>query len=84
MCGFTSDNDFTMNNISRLIDVPVWTFHGRMDQTVPFEETERFVKMLEGKNKNLRFTIEPNVGHWIQWLVYPNQELYDWFLKYHK
>ena len=84
MCGFTSDNDFTMKNISRLIEMPIWAFHGRIDQTVPFDETERFVKILERNNKNLRFTIEPNVGHWIQWLVYPNQELYDWFLKYHK
>jgi hypothetical protein len=24
------------------------------------------------------------VGHWIHWMVYPNQELYDWFLKYDK
>jgi len=26
----------------------------------------------------------PDVGHWVQWLVYPEQDLYDWFLKYDK
>jgi len=84
MCGFTSDNDFTPNNIDRLIRMPIWAFHGRDDKTVPFEETEGIVKMLEAKNKEIRFTAEPNVGHWIHWLVYPNQELYDWFLMHHK
>jgi len=42
------------------------------------------INKLKGKNKNLRFTADPNVGHWIDWLVYPKQELYDWFLKYDK
>jgi hypothetical protein len=39
---------------------------------------------MKGKNKDLIFTIEPEVGHWIHWLVYPRQELYDWFLKFDK
>lgn len=84
MCGFTSDNDFTQNNIDRLTGMPIWAFHGCDDKTVPFEETECVVKKLEAKNKEIRFTAEPNVGHWIHWLVYPNHELYDWFLMHHK
>jgi hypothetical protein len=82
MSGFTSNLEFIDNNIEKLIDMPIWAFHGKVDNVVPFEETERIMNKLEGKNKNLRFTIEPNVGHWIHWLVYPNQVLYDWFLKY--
>jgi len=39
---------------------------------------------LEGKNREMKFTTDPDVGHWIQWLVYPGQELYDWFLPYDK
>jgi len=84
MSGFTSHMDFIDNNIERLIDVPIWAFHGKIDIVVPFEETERIIKKLEGKNRNLRFSAEPEAGHWINWLVYPNQELYDWFLKYDK
>jgi len=84
MCGFTSDNDFTETHLDRLTRMPVWAFHGRTDTTVPFEETERIVQKLEGKNKELRFTADPSVGHSIQWLVYPNTELYDWFLEYHR
>jgi pimeloyl-ACP methyl ester carboxylesterase len=84
MSGFTSHMDYIDNNIDKLIDIPIWAFHGKIDNVVPFEETERVIKKLEGKNKDLRFTVEPEVGHWINWLVYPNQELYDWFLKHDK
>lgn len=82
MSGFTSHMDYIDNNIEKLINIPIWSFHGKIDIVVPFEETERIIKKLNGKNKNLRFSVEPEVGHWINWLVYPNQELYDWFLNY--
>ena len=82
--GFTSHLDYIDKNIDRLIDMPLWAFHGKIDNVVPFEETERIIKKLEGKNKDLKFSVEPDVGHWIHWLVYPNQELYDWFLKFDK
>jgi antitoxin component YwqK of YwqJK toxin-antitoxin module len=84
MSGFTSHMDFIDKNINKLIDMPIWAFHGKIDDVVPFEETERIIKKLEGKNNALRFSVEPEVGHWINWLVYPNPELYDWFLKYDK
>jgi predicted peptidase len=84
MSGFTSNMDFIDNNIDKLINMPIWAFHGKIDVVVPFEETERIIKKLDGKNKDLRFSVEPVAGHWINWLVYPNQELYDWFLKYDK
>jgi len=84
MSGFTSHMDFIDNNIDMLINMPIWAFHGKIDNVVPFEETERIIKKLDGKNKDLRFSVEPEAGHWINWLIYPNQELYDWFLKYDK
>jgi len=84
MCGFTSDNEYTQNNLRRLMDMSIWAFHGQTDETVPFEETERIIQKLEGKNKDLRFTAEPSVGHSIHWLIYPNKELYDWFLMHHR
>ena len=82
MSGFTSHMDYIDENIDRLVDMPIWAFHGKIDNVVPFEETERMINKLKGKNKDLKFSIEPEVGHWIHWLVYPNQELYDWFLKH--
>ena len=82
--GFTGNMDFIDENIEKLKEIPIWAFHGRIDVVVPFEETERIIRKLEGKNSAVKFSAEPMVGHWIHWLVYPGQELYDWFLKHEK
>ena len=82
MSGFTSHLDYIDKNIDKLIDMPVWAFHGKMDTVVPFEETERIVKRLEGRNRNLKFSAEPDIGHSIHWQIYPGQQLYEWFLQY--
>jgi len=82
--GFTRHMDYVIKNIDKLIDIPIWAFHGKIDDVVPFEETEWMINELKGKNKDLKFTVETDVGHWMDWLVYPKQELYDWFLKYDK
>jgi hypothetical protein len=84
MSGFTSHLDFIDTHIDRLAAMPIWAFHGRLDTVVLFEETERLVKRLEGRNRNLRFSAEPDVGHWIHWQVYPGQDLYDWLLQYRR
>ncbi|MBK7259529.1 MAG: prolyl oligopeptidase family serine peptidase [Ignavibacteriae bacterium] len=82
--GFTSTLSYIDENIDKLLDMPVWAFHGRLDTVVPFEETERIVKRLERRNRNLRFSAEPDVGHEIHWQVYPGQDIYDWFLRQDK
>jgi len=82
MSGFTRHMDFIENNIDRLIDMPIWAFHGKIDRIVEFEDTEWLVNELMRKDKNVKFTAEPNVGHWMDWHVYTNQEIYDWFLEH--
>lgn len=84
MSGFTRHMDYIMKNTDKLIDVPIWAFHGRKDKVVEFEDTEWIVNKLKGENKDLKFTVEPDVGHWMDWMVYKEQELYDWFLRYDK
>jgi len=84
MSGFTRHIEYIMNNTDKLIDIPIWAFHGEIDKVVEFEDTEWMINRLKGENRDLKFTAEPEVGHSIDWSVYPNQELYDWFLKYDK
>lgn len=62
--------------------MPVWAFHKKLDTVVPFEETQRIFRRLEGKNQKLRFSVEPDLGHSIHWQVYPGQEICDWLLRY--
>ena len=82
MSGFTSHLEYIDENVDKLVDLPVWAFHGRLDAVVPFEETERIVRKLEGRNGDLRFSAEPDLGHEIHWQVYPGREIYDWFLRH--
>jgi pimeloyl-ACP methyl ester carboxylesterase len=82
--GFTRHIDYITQNTDKLIDVPVWAFHGKIDKVVQFEDTEWMINRLVGRNMDLKFTADPVAGHWMDWLVYPKQELYDWFLTHDK
>jgi len=84
MSGFTRHIDYIKNNTDKLMDIPIWAFHGKKDKVVEFEETEWMINKLEGKNKNLKFTTDPDAGHGMYWSVYSEQELYDWFLHHDK
>ncbi|MBK8594388.1 MAG: prolyl oligopeptidase family serine peptidase [Holophagales bacterium] len=82
MSGFTSHLEYIDRNLDQLLDLPVWAFHGERDTVVPFEETERIVRRLEGRSSDLRFSAEPEAGHEIHWKVYPGRDLYDWLLRH--
>ncbi|RUT73430.1 alpha/beta hydrolase-fold protein [Ancylomarina longa] len=84
MSGFTRHMDFIMRNTDNLINIPIWAFHGKIDKVVEFEDTEWIFNKLEGKNKDLKFTADPDADHGMYWSVYPKQELYNWFLKHDK
>jgi pimeloyl-ACP methyl ester carboxylesterase len=80
--GFTSHMDFIDAHLDELADMPIWAFHGKKDTVVPFEETERIVGKLEARNKNLKFSAEPDFGHSLHWQIYPGREIYDWLLQF--
>lgn len=82
ICGFTSHIDAIYKNIEKLNEIPIWAFHGAIDKSVPVEETDRIIEKLNGKNPHLKYTRMPDVGHWVAWLVYPEKDLYSWFLKF--
>jgi predicted peptidase len=66
--------------VDRIRRLPVWTFHGEEDKTVPIEFTEEIVAGLEALGADVRFTRYPGVEHdsWTQ--TYDNPALYDWLL----
>jgi predicted peptidase len=67
--------------LSRIVHLPVWSFHGDRDQEIPLEESTRLVDALRRYGGNVRSTVYPGVGHdcWTQ--TYEKPELYDWFRK---
>ena len=68
--------------LSRLKDLPIWVFHGEVDDAMPVSETQRTVEALKAIGGNVRLTVYPNVGHDISTLTYSNPELYNWFLQH--
>jgi predicted peptidase len=77
ICGRVTDR-----RLERLINTPVWVFHGAMDKTVPIEYSKDAVEALTKIGAEVKFTIYPDAGHdsWTE--TYNNPELYDWFLQH--
>jgi predicted peptidase len=64
----------------RLVDVPIWAFHGAKDQVVPLKTTEAMVDAVRKYGGQVRLTVYPNGGHGICWQIYQDEPLYDWLL----
>ncbi len=69
---------------SKLKNLPVWAFHGALDNVVPLSESEIMVSALKAAGKNVKFTVYPEADHdsWTQ--TYKNPELYEWFLQHQR
>ncbi|MGE5630957.1 MAG: prolyl oligopeptidase family serine peptidase [Caulobacteraceae bacterium] len=65
-------------------DVPVWVFHGAIDEAVPVEESEKVVKVLRGCKGNVKFTVYPENGHDVCSLAYLHPGLFEWLLQQRK
>lgn len=65
-----------------LKEMPVWAFHGAMDQVVPLEGTVKIIQALRGVGSSPKLTIYPDANHdsWTE--TYDNPDLYAWFLKH--
>ncbi|WP_255945239.1 carboxylesterase family protein [Streptomyces odontomachi] len=64
--------------------LPVWTFHGEEDKTVPIEFTEEIVAGLEALGADVRFTRYPGVEHDSWTRAYDNPDLYAWLLAHRR
>lgn len=65
-------------------NIPVWIFHGKKDETVPFSESVDMAMALEKEGADVKLTLYPEAGHdaWTQ--TFENEEFFDWLLKHRK
>lgn len=69
----------------RLADVPVWAFHGALDEVVSVRESQVMVDTLnERYGGNAQLTIYPDLAHNSWTRTYENPDLYAWFLEHRK
>lgn len=71
-------------NAGRLVDVPIWAFHGKKDTTVLVEESLKMVDAVNQCGGNAKFTVYPDDGHDAWSDTYANQEIYSWMLEHKK
>ena len=67
-------------NVSRLLQIPVWAFHGTEDPTIPMEESVLLVDELNRIGGDARLTRLEGVGHNCWDYAYAQKELFEWVL----
>jgi predicted peptidase len=62
--------------------VPIWSFHGALDNVVPVAENRDLVTAICRHGGDVRFTVYPAAEHdsWTE--TYNNQQVYDWLLSH--
>lgn len=71
-------------NAGRLKNVPIWAFHGKKDDTVFCEESEKMVNAVNQNGGSARLTIYPENGHDAWNDTFQNPEVFQWLLGHTK
>lgn len=66
--------------VDPLRTLPIWTFHGEDDDTVPISFTEDIVTALHALDANVRFTRYPSTAHDAWTRTYAEPSFYTWLL----
>ena len=75
VCG-AGDSD----RAERIKHLPVWAFHGALDDAVPIAGDQEMVDALKAAGGNVRLTVYPDVGHNAWDPAYADPALYAWLL----
>jgi predicted esterase len=68
------------DNICDLKDVPIWAFHGALDETVPLEAEQDLVDAVNACGGRAQITVIPDIGHDLEVEHVYTDELIDWLL----
>ena len=67
-------------NTARLVNVPVWAFHGDKDTTVYLCESEMMVNKVNKLGGSAKLTVYEGVGHDAWTATFNNPEVFEWLL----
>lgn len=71
-------------NAGRLKNMPIWAFHGKLDDTVYVEESEKMVAWTRRYGGDPKLTIYPENGHNAWSDTYGNSQVFQWLLSHRK
>ena len=69
-------------NAGRLVNVPIWAFHGAKDTTVLLEESIKMVDAVKCHGGDAKLTVYPENGHNAWSDTYSNPEVFSWLLQH--
>lgn len=65
----------------RLVEVPIWIFHGEVDPAVPVEQSRQAAEALEAAGGRVRYTELPGTGHNAWDPAYLSPEFAGWLFE---
>ena len=65
-------------NTVRLAHIPIWAFHGALDQTVDVQESLCMVRAIQQNGGEPRLTIYPDAAHDCWNRVYADSKVWEW------
>lgn len=69
----------------KLVEIPIWAFHGDQDQAVLLEESQKMVDAVKkAGGTKVKLTVYEGVGHNSWSPTYDNPEVYEWLLSHQK
>jgi predicted peptidase len=67
----------------KLVDIPIWNFHGNKDGAVPFFLSQKIVDAIrKSDGRKIIFTVYEGGGHDVWTRTYDNQLIYDWLFSH--
>ena len=68
-------------NAGRLVNVPIWAFHGAKDTAVLLEEAVKMVEAVKRHGGEAKLTVYPENGHDAWSDTYSNPEVFSWLFQ---
>lgn len=78
--GYIYQSNMVPANICDLKELPIWVFHGGLDDRVLPIQSEVLINALKECNGDIRFTIFPDLGHNVWNQAYADPEVWRWLL----
>lgn len=68
----------------RLKGVPIWAFHGEIDDVVPLAGEQAMIDAINACGGSAKLTVYPGVGHGAWTPAYDDPALYQWLLEHRR
>ena len=64
-----------------MVNVPIWVFHGAIDDVVPLRRSEQMVEAVKAAGGDVKLTIYAELGHNSWSKAYGDPKTYEWLLQ---